>query len=178
MRGLKGRTQRPGQAMIIDIKDFALSGQFGPFALGASKADVIETLGEPEDEASRDDGSEIIYAWYELFFDSNDRLCAIKIDHYDARHVSSYQYRNENFEIAPWLMTSPEAPTMQDVMAELDREAIEYRSETDGGRHHLVLSSGVTIDFHPGPKEPPQRPLLGFHYFPDTVGNQAIEAHG
>lgn len=54
---------------IIYLKDFVLTGQFGPVKLGMSKEEMIQVLGQPDDDIDYDTGScGLYYGWYEFFY--------------------------------------------------------------------------------------------------------------
>ena len=131
--------------MIIDIKEFALSGRFGPFSIGANKSDVISELGQPDGECALHTGSEIIYSMYELFFDQDEKLDGIQIDNYDSNDERSFNFENENFRIKPWLMKSPIAPKFKEVVKQLENELIEFEIIERYGRCPILLNSGVAI---------------------------------
>lgn len=153
--------------ILVDIKSFALSGNFGPILIGARKRDVVTILGTPEDEIDYgDNGSEITYGWYELFFNAGCQLYAIQNDNYDGTDDSTYMFENDKISIVPWLMTSPEAPKFEAVVSILKAESIPFSNEKYYGRRVLWLRSGVMIDFHETPRAIRDRKLLGFRYWP------------
>ena len=153
--------------MLINIKQFALTGDFGPIKIGENKNSVLNILGKPDDEADLgSSGSEIIFAWYELFLDSNEELFAIQIDNYVSEDPETYNFENDKFKIEPWLMTSPKAPSYNDVIVLLKSEGVSFDEFEYYERSCIKLESDVVIDFHEEPKAVGLRPLLGFRYWP------------
>ena len=130
-----------------------------------NKLDVIAKLGQPDCETDRRDvGTEITYSWYKLFFDLNEELYGIQIDNYDSHNASSFNFKNENFRIEPWLMKSPIAPKFKEVVEQLKNELIEFEIIKRYGRCPIRLSSGVEIDFYEEPDDIEERELWGFRY--------------
>ena len=86
--------------MKISIADFLESGKFGPLDIGVSKDTAISILGNPDCNTDLGEtGSILLYAWYELFFDNEDKLYSIQNDNYDPKDMETYSFRNEKIEI-------------------------------------------------------------------------------
>lgn len=70
----------------INLRDFALTGEFGPVKIGMTKKQVIDLLGEPE--ADQDFGTGytgLLYSWYEFFFETDTGILdSIQNDHLQA----------------------------------------------------------------------------------------------
>ncbi len=155
--------------MLITIKRFALTGQFGPIHIGMDKSDVIKALGNPDDEANLGEtGSEIIYSWYEFFFNTEGKLRAIQIDNYDPGFPKSYEYKSEIFEIDPWFMRSKNRPKYSEIRGLLIKEGVEFDSIEYYERDVLVLESGVVIDFDDADVLD-EKGFIGFRFFPEVV---------
>lgn len=88
----------------ISLKDFALTGEFGPVKVGMHRDEIVNVLGEPEGEQDFGTGfGGIVYAWYEFFYDSDTKgLSAIQNDHLQAdcsNHKDCILYKNSHFEV-------------------------------------------------------------------------------
>ncbi|MGB0839490.1 MAG: (d)CMP kinase [Chitinophagales bacterium] len=91
--------------MIISLKKFAQTGQFGNLTLGMSREAVFAQLGKPtsKDEVMNSQGH-IAYAWYEFFFDESDCLKRIQNKYIIADLPEAYDFKNDHFSIDLWLL--------------------------------------------------------------------------
>ena len=172
--------------MIISLKDFALTGQFGPVKVGMSKKEVISLLGTPDNDEDLGSGfSEIAYSWYEFFFDDHsDKLYGIQNDALEDGHKDSIFFKNKHFEIDTWIIEVGKLLTYRDVKAQLKAEGISFDEKEKYDRPHFYFESGAYLDFGKDEggstlegnkwiKIPPKEydsvedwPLIGIRYFP------------
>lgn len=144
----------------ISLKEFVLTGKFGPITLGMLKEEVIRHLGEPESDHDFGTGYGcLIYGWYELFYlIDNHEITGIQNDHLltwgmepDEKikvHMESICFRNEYFEIDIWFLRPGEDLTYDQVKTELQSDKIsfeEYEDPISGKRLNFI--SGVYFDF-------------------------------
>ncbi|MEM9568251.1 MAG: hypothetical protein AAF974_08075 [Cyanobacteria bacterium P01_E01_bin.34] len=155
--------------MIVYLKDFTLTGKFGPVEIGNLKIDIIRSLGQPDEDLKLLWGSEIVYGRYELFFDDRDILHGIQNDSYYQSDPLTYEFKNSVFEIEPWFFRRDVWPTFRDIESILSRESFLFSRANYAGRAILKLSSGVYIDFEEEPENIFERPLVGLRYWPEKL---------
>jgi hypothetical protein len=145
--------------LIISLKDFALTGHFGPIGLGMSKDDLIAHLGEPDGINQFSDTVDINYAWYEFFcFNSTGKICGIQNDHLSLRIIHQRRrikwqreaicFENDHFRIDTWFLKPGKDVSYFQAIALLNNENIPFQEifdEFTGWR--VQFESGVFIDF-------------------------------
>lgn len=136
---------------IIKLKDFALSGEFGPVKIGMTKKQVIDHLGTPEDEQDFHTGfTGLYYGWYEFFFFPNTGILdSIQNDHLQtdlSRHADIH-FKNEKIEIDTWFMKHNEDLTRGEVKEILNAQEIPFTEEEYWGNDIIKFKSGVYLDF-------------------------------
>ena len=153
--------------MKISIEEFLKTGRFGPLELGASKDKALSVLGAPDcDTDLGSTGSILLYAWYELFFNNEDRLHSIQNDNYDPSNIKTYSFQNEKIEIDSWFLNEVENQTIDDISKILNAKSLQYELIDYYGRDALKLESGVIVDFDEVENENGIKPLLGLRFWP------------
>jgi len=153
--------------MKISIEEFLRSGKFGLVDLGASKDQVLSLLGEPDsDNDLGDTGSILLYAWYEFFFNHEDRLHSIQNDNYDPSDRSSYEFKNDTFEIDPWFLNETRNQSIAGISKILDQKGLKYNVIDYYGRNAIKLESNVVVDFDEEENESGVKALIGIRYWP------------
>lgn len=128
--------------ITIRLKDFATTGKFGPVGLGMTIEEVIEFLGPPECTTEYSGGhAEIIYAYYEFFYQSPDNILnGIQNDHLASlpnlktgrvNNKSDICFQNDNFNIDIWFLKKNRFLTFKQVVANLEKEKISFEIVTD-----------------------------------------------
>lgn len=148
--------------ITIYLKDFVLSGQFGPVKLGMNRGEVVQVLGQPDDIIDFDTGScSLMYGWYEFFyFKDTEKIIGIQNDHLTTwpnhktldkiinQHRNDIYFENTIFKIDLWFLKIGKDITRKEVKMILNQEAIAYKEIKDGfGNDILEFESGVTMDF-------------------------------
>lgn len=139
--------------MKIHLKDFALTGHFGPVKIGMKKDNVLEILGNPDHEEAFSTGSTVIlYGSYEFYFDTESAtLTAIQNDHLQAidfNNEGCIPFKNDKFEIDTWFLKSNQNINRSEVKALLEADGISFQEkEQYPGNGILYFESGVYLDF-------------------------------
>jgi len=146
---------------IISLKDFIITGQFGPVTIGMTKDEVIKTLGKPDSDNDYGAGSGgLMYAWYEFFY-SKDSLTidGIQNDHLTTwpgskrqkikDHQEAICFQNDSISIDIWFLKVGKDITYGEVINILRTEQIPFEEMNDQDQGHLIkFKSGVTMDFN------------------------------
>lgn len=117
--------------MLISIKDFAITGNFGPVRIGMNNLQVTALLGAPGDVGDFGSGSSgLIYSGYEFFF-FDDKLMGIQNDWIDFREPKWVYWRNDHIKIDPWILTGDRGTKCEELLLVcredgVDCETIEY----------------------------------------------------
>ncbi|MBB3166835.1 hypothetical protein [Simiduia aestuariiviva] len=153
--------------MKLSIEEFVKTGKFGPVQIGMSKPEIIEFLGEADSDNDMDqNGSILIYGWYELFINSEDRLYSIQNDNYDPKYPETYIFQNSKFEIDPWILNNSTCQNIESISSKLKNSGIRFCLEEYYGRIVIKADSGVIIDFEEDENEIGLRELIGIRYWP------------
>ena len=152
----------------VVLKDFAVTGRFGPIEMGMSKVEVTNLLGPPGGEAEFSAGSTgMLYGWYEFQF-CDDKLILIQNDSYDPRDPTAVEFRNDRFEVDPWFLRTPLPLTSLNVTRNLESEGLSYEiahlGSPENGIKVIMLPSGFHFDFEQELEKLEDRPLIGFRY--------------
>ncbi|XZF16473.1 hypothetical protein ACTHGU_10055 [Chitinophagaceae bacterium MMS25-I14] len=159
----------------ISLKDFVLTGRFGPVTIGMHKTEIISLLGEPDGENDYGTGSSgLNYDWYELFYDTGTGILhALQNDHLTANahyKTANPHYRNNKMYIDPWFIRYNRNITRKQITAILQQEKIPFIEKNKWGNDILIFESGVTMDFEDpipdGNTTPEDFVLNGIRYFP------------
>jgi hypothetical protein len=158
--------------MIISLKDFALTGNFGPVRIGMSKNEVIQLLGRPSGEATLNAGHvDVQYGNYEFFFDRGNVLYAIQNDRCDPKFPKMVEFRNRRFKIDPWVLRAPLTHTLTRVGGQLEREGIPHSIVDYFGRTVIQFPSKVVLDFSDEGDDPP---IIGIRFWPVPLDEELL----
>lgn len=136
----------------IYLKDFALTGEFGPVKIGMTKDEVIQIMGEPESDSNFGTGSSgLVYGWYEFFYNTKTGILkSIQNDHLQANcsdHDESIIVKNDNIEIDIWFLKLNQDLTRSDVKKALKKQGIPFIEEEYWESDIIRFESGVYLDF-------------------------------
>ncbi|WP_405207170.1 hypothetical protein [Aquimarina sp. LLG6339-5] len=136
----------------INLKEFALTGDFGPVKIGMTKEQVIELLGEPDSDNDYGAGSTgLLYSWYEFFFDKKTKILkSIQNDHLQADcedHNENILFKNNKIEIDIWLLKPYQDITLKEVKETLNDQKISFVEEKYWESEIIRFESGVYLDF-------------------------------
>ncbi len=161
----------------VNIKNFALTGQFGPVQIGMHREEVERLLGEPDGRTSWNSAPEepdhIYYSRYEFFFEKSI-LVAVQNDNFFPQWPELVRYESKTFKIDPWILDASPKTTLSEVIERLDAENIAFEQIEYFERPGIQLASGVVLDFDDWDEdehdtEPPleRRELIAIRYFPN-----------
>ncbi len=151
--------------MIVSIREFAISGRFGPVSIGMSREQVTEELGQPDGKMNLSRPcTGIHYSMYEFFFDEGGRLKAIQNDHCDPEHPDSVEYKGDRFQVDPRVLRSTPRHTLASVQEVLKREGVPHTLVEYFGRTVIQLPSKVILDFD---DEQNDRSIIGIRCLPE-----------
>lgn len=179
--------------LTISLKDFALTGHFGPVKIGMTKPEVISLLGIPEFEMDFQTGyTGVLYSRYEFFFNTETNILeSIQNDHLQGdceNHKELIHFQNDFFTIDTWFIQVQQDITRGQIIELLTREGIVYQEETFMGHDIIRFESGVTLDFYDKKEEwvthlndtetketvkviekPDDHVLNGIRFFPELI---------
>lgn len=165
----------------FSLKDFVLTGNFGPVKIGMHKTEVIEILGEPDADSNFGGGSAgLLYSWYEFFYDTKTKLIhAIQNDHLfntGQYHKEAIEWQNERIKLDLWFLKPTQNISRKAVEVHLMAEKISYRKELLIESEILRFDSGVYLDFleEEDGIHRETDPLNGIRYFPVLEGKLKI----
>jgi len=138
--------------MKISLKEFALTGAFGPVKIGMHKDEVIALLRKPDcDNDFSTCSSGLLYAWYEIFYwTENGEIYTIQNDHlqtYGGDNSDQILFKNDHVEIDTWFLKVDRDTTYQEVIHILEEEHIAFKRAKEYDSELIVFSSGVYFDF-------------------------------
>lgn len=141
--------QSANEKMLISIKDFAVTGHFGPVQIGMTTLQVTTLLGTPGDTGDFGGGnSGLIYGGYEfLFFD--DRLIGMQNEWIDFSDPKCVSWRNDNIKIDPWILTGERGTKFAEILSACQEDRVPCETIEYYGRPGLRMKSGVILDFGP-----------------------------
>jgi len=153
--------------ITVSLKDFILTGKFGPVHTGMTMDEVIDILGIPGSVNHFQVSTGINYAWYEFFFDpeQDNRLTAIQNDHlmHTDEYAQGLAFANSRFSIDTWLLETGRNISRNEIMTVLEAENIPWENVPFYDLDIIKLESGVTLDFDVVNGE---EVLNGIRYFP------------
>ncbi len=136
----------------ISLKEFALTGRFGPVTVGMSKEQLLALLGPPESDNDFGTGwGGLRYGSYEFFYElENGLIASMQNDHLQANcdnHGEMILFKNEAFTVDPWFLEAGRDFTYAQVIGILKGEKITFQEEKDRHIPFIRFASGVTLDF-------------------------------
>jgi len=142
---------------IISLKDFIITGEFGPVKIGMTKDEVIKVLGQPDSDNDYGTGSGgLMYAWYEFFYWQDSlKINGIQNDHLinwttgkRKIHKEAIYFKNDKISLDIWFLQVGKNISYREVTKILKSEGISFEEINDQYRGHLIkFKSGVTMDF-------------------------------
>lgn len=160
----------------ISLKQFALTGNFGPVTTGMHRDEAVSFLGEPGNEAKFGKfASGFIYGWYEFFYETDSKLIyAIQNDHLQAdclNHAEMFLYQNRYFQIDPWFLEAGRDFSFDEIAKILNQEQVPFRI-VQREVETIEFESGVFFDFNnrhniETGEDTDEMVLWGIRYFPD-----------
>ena len=158
----------------VSLKEFVLTGEFGPVEVGMHRDEIINLLGEPE--ADQDFGlgfNGLLYGWYEFFYYTDTKiLSSMQNDHLMAvfsNHNECIHFQNENIKVDIWFLKAGENFTFSEVKEILTKESIPFSEIDKHDYFEFHFESGVTMDFVSLKDEAKRDQLVlnGIRYFPE-----------
>ena len=138
---------------------------FGPVNIGITKDNAIQLLGKPDyDSKLGKTASILLYGCYELFFNHESKLYSIQNDNYNPSDSTTYNFKNELFEIDSWFLNDNQNQTLEDISKLLFTFDIDHNIQSYYGRNVIVTSSNVVIDFSDEPNNLGVHELIGIRY--------------
>ena len=152
--------------MKVSIESFLRTGKFGSVEIGMPKEQVLRILGEADcDHDLGSTGSILLYAWYEFFFNHESILYSIQNDSYDSSNKDTFYFKNDIFEIEPFLLNGDGNKNMETVKILLQKNSLKYKIIDYHERKALKLSSGIVVDF--GEDENGEFEFIGIRFWPE-----------
>jgi hypothetical protein len=142
--------------ITISLREFTLTGNFGPIKMGMSRNEIVDLLGQPEAENDYGESCGLNYGWYEFFYWGESlKLYGVQNDHLEAdcdNHNEMILFENEKFKIDIWFLSVGKDITYKEVKDILNKEKLEYIEEVPykNGPDTLKFKSGVYFDFSGG----------------------------
>ncbi len=146
--------------IVVSLKDFALTGHFGPVTLGMTKDELIAHLGEPDGIVDFGETLDVHYSWYEFFcWADNGKILGIQNDHLSLvpmrgrrtmveSHRLDICFENNSFCIDHWFLQPGKDIFYFQVLELLRAEGIAHEEVfVDISGWRIVFPSGVFIDF-------------------------------
>ncbi|ACU61879.1 hypothetical protein [Chitinophaga pinensis] len=146
--------------MTVSLRDFILTGKFGPVTLGMTIEEVMDILGKPDGLTEYDNGhSEVYYAYYEFFFLTESRiLYGIQNDHLATfpniktgrvNNKRDICFSNDKFTIDTWLLKKNRYMVFKEVFNRISEEGIEFTLErTYDDYRGICFTSNVKLGFN------------------------------
>ena len=135
--------------MKINLKEFAITGNFGPIKLGMTKADLINSLGKPDDDNNYGVGyGGVNYGMFEFFYQMElGRITGIQNDHYDPEYPECFVFKNDSFQLDSWFFEANKDYDLKGVAGILTADQLEFKIEKFLDRKIIVMLSGFVIEF-------------------------------
>jgi hypothetical protein len=145
--------------ITVSIKDFVLNGNFGPVKIGMMRDEVVNLLGEPDDEKDLDNDYCLLwYAYYEFTYlkrngvllgiqNSNLAIsCNLKTKR--VNNKKSIYFSNNYFTIDIWFLKKGRYLTYKEVVQILEKEKIDFEI-VSRVKNDLTIRfrSGLEINF-------------------------------
>lgn len=138
--------------MTISLKDFILTGQFGPVHIGMSVDELKQHLGKPGDVHESEAGGILFYNGFEFYYYTDSyTLHGIQNDNLryegpDQKSACLY-YFNEAILVDTWFIEFGEPLNYQQVLERLKQEGIPFEKHARDDYDELKFPGGVTFDF-------------------------------
>jgi hypothetical protein len=147
--------------LTISLKEFCLTGRFGPVHLGMNIEDAVKLLGSPDQQGdfNKQFGG-ITYAWYEIHYSVADKsIVGIQNDHLAlslgkkgqplaAQHRNAIHFQSDMMQIDKWFLQPGKDFTYAEVIDLLRSDQISFTTSFNEWQGHLIhFPSGVKMDF-------------------------------
>ena len=144
----------------ISLKEFILTGLFGPVKLGMTKEEVIKHLGEPDCEGDYNKGfGGLVYSRYEFFYNQADKIInGIQNDHLMVAggnkkknkiwHKEAIVFESQFFYVDLWFLRVGRNFNYEEVVDILKKDDISFELKYNQFiGHYIQFDSGVYMDF-------------------------------
>lgn len=136
----------------IRILDFIKTGKFGSIQLGMTDKEVINILGQPENEGGSEDAFFFSYGWWEIHFlrDNQNKAFLIHNDHllFDCtNHDEMVEFENKHFKIELDFIKPFEHIRLRKITSILNEQKIHFKLIDDDYQPILQLENSVYMDF-------------------------------
>lgn len=139
--------------MTISLKNFILSGNFGPVYIGMPIDDLKQHFGEPGDSYDSGAGTGLLfYNGFEFYYyTDNGAVYGIQNDNlqYEGpdRKSDGLYYFDDTILVDTWFIEFGVPLTYQQVLKHLTQEGISFEERARDDYDELKFPSGVTFDF-------------------------------
>lgn len=140
--------------MTISLKDFILSGNFGPVYIGMPIDELKQHLGEPGDSYDSGAGAGLLfYNGFEFYYyTDNGAVHGIQNDNlrYEGgpdRKSDCLYYLDDTILVDTWFIEFGKPLSYQQVTELLKREDVSFEACEKDGYDELKFPSGVRFDF-------------------------------
>ena len=135
---------------IISLKNFILTGNFGPIALGTEKRQVYEFLGQPNEIVDFGAGmSGLFYNGFEFFYwTENEKIFAIQNDNLNQLLTRKAKYKiTKDIIIDTSFLQFGQVLSYENLTQYLSKEKIIFKVISKLEFDIIKFNSGVTFDF-------------------------------
>ncbi len=138
--------------MTISLKDFILTGRFGPIYIGMPMDELKRILGEPGDSHDSGAGTALLfYEGFEFYYETDrNTLYGIQNDNvqYELPDIQGnvFQFKDD-IQIDTWFIQFGKPLSYAQVVGFLRSEKIEFQERDRIDYDELKFPSGVTFDF-------------------------------
>lgn len=138
----------------IRLEDIIINKSFGPIELGATKDNVIELLGKPDNLSNPDvypkDSEAILYGWFEFTFfkEQLERFHHKSILTRDYEFNSDFNYQNKQFRITHWFENENEDLKLNTIKSWLKEKELVFIEESFYDCIRLLIDNQVELQFH------------------------------
>lgn len=140
--------------MTISLKDFILTGNFGPVYIGMPIDELKKYFGKPGDSYESQSGAGLLfYNGFEFYYYTDNRTVhGIQNDNLryeggpEMKHAHLY-YINDTVLINTWFIEFGKPLSYKLVKETLRQEHIDFEEHEQAGYDELKFPSGVRFDF-------------------------------
>jgi hypothetical protein len=148
----------------VSLRDWLVTGELGPFTLGATKAQLLRTVGPPSASGCPDLGEDMVWRYgdIELLFLATRppfRVYSVSIHAFNERPDGGRHVR-----IDPWVIRTSMPPArLRGALAGIGVQYREELSSHDDTALHMIVREQPRIDIHFITKEREDYPPICLH---------------
>lgn len=156
------------EKITISIKDLILTGNFGPVSIGMAKNEIVDYLGQPDEQRDFSSGSGVLfYNGFEIFYTTDDgQSYAIQNDnlYYLFEETRPYEI-NQKVSVDTSFLHFGQPLTFGNLKVYLAAQQIAFEIVHKEAYDEIVFASGVTFDFENRGNKSDGSALNGIRYF-------------